>query len=185
MCFPKPRQRSAAHTGSRFQTEPLPNKTIKTPPFDSVRGQSAPFDGFGRALPDSFELENCFQMESEGAKHRLEMGFQIKLERAREIPDQLDKITATMWNSGWDPQGGNVNLFTRDFGFVLTKSILVLLGGVLIFRSTEDVSHLSILWASSKFEAFPFHKVQKCLHRRTGETMASFMDGIAKQVSSP
>ena len=163
----------------------LKNKTIKTPPFDSVRGQSTPFDGFGRTLPNSFELEDCFQMETEVAKHRLEVSFLVKLESAREIPSQLDKITASMWNSGWNPQGGTLNLFTRDFGCVLTKSILTRLGGVLIFRSREDVSHLSILWASSKFEAFPFHKVQKCLHRRTGETMASFMDGIAKQVSSP
>jgi hypothetical protein len=123
-------------------------------------------------------------METEGAKHRLEVGFQVKLESAREIPNQLDKINSSMWDSGWNPQGGNVNLFTRDFGCVLTKSILALLGGVLIFRSREDVSHLSILWASSKFEAFPFHKVQKCLHSRYGETMASFMDGIAKQISS-
>jgi hypothetical protein len=153
---------------------------IETPPFDAIAGQSNPFTGFGQILPNSVELEEQFQKEAASAKHRLKECFRAVLADPREIPNELDKIITDMWNSGWDPQSGNVNLFTRDFGCVLTMSILDSLGGSLLFRSTEDVSHLSIFWVAAKFEAFPFHKVLKCLYNRQGETIVGFTDGIAK-----
>jgi hypothetical protein len=154
---------------------------IETPPFDAIAGQPNPFSGFGQILPNSVELWNRLQKEAADAQQRLQEGFRVKLSSPREVPNELDKLIAGMWESGWDPQSGNVNLFTRDLGCVLTKSILDLLGGLPIFRSETDVSHLSVFWAGAGFEAFPFHKVLKCLYSQHGETMASFMDGIASK----
>lgn len=159
-------------------------KTIETPAFDALAGQSSPFGGFGQILPNFAQLENQFLKEAADAQHRVQEGFRIKLAGRGEIPNELDKIIANMWNSGWNPESGNINLFTRDFGCVLTKAILDLLGGRLIFRSKEDVSHLSIFWANAKLEAFPFHKVLKCIHNRQGETMTNFIDGLASKLKS-
>ncbi len=159
------------------------DKTIEISPFDAIAGQSTPFYGFGQILHGSFELENRFQIEMADAQQRLQEGFQVTMVGPHEIPRQLDKIVGNMWNSGWDSQRGNINLFTHDFGCALAKSILDLFGGVLVFRSREDLSHLSILWADAKLEAFPFHKVLKCLHNRDGETMTSFMSGLAHKIS--
>jgi len=164
----------------------MPNhnvKTVEVPPFDALAEEASPFGGFGPILPTSAELNDRFQKEAIDARRRIQEGFQTKLASPTETPNELDKIITSMWNSGWNPEIGNVDLFARDFGCLLTKAILELLGGMLIFRSTDDASHLSIFWADAKLEAFPFHKVLKCLNNRHGETMSSFVSGLKTFIS--
>ena len=94
----------------------------------------------------------------------------------------MDQIISEMWDSGWNPETGNINLFARDFGVVLVDAILKSLGGKPIFRSEKDMSHLSIFWANSKLEAFPFHKVLKCLFNRQGESASSFVSSLYEKL---
>ncbi|MBN1919224.1 MAG: hypothetical protein JW889_15070 [Verrucomicrobia bacterium] len=91
----------------------------------------------------------------------------------------LDKIIDGMWREGWDPDASDINLFVRDFGLVLASSVLSLLGGDLVFRSEEDLSHLSIWWPVFQVEAFPFHKVYKRLYVSQGESIVSFVRGVS------
>jgi hypothetical protein len=161
------------------------SKTIEVPPFDALSGQVNPFLGFGQILPNSFELEKRFQETLTKALRNVKDGFKVKLAIPNEIPRELDRIIVGMWDSGWNPESGNVNLFSRDFGCILTKAVLDSLGGISTFRSIDDISHFSIFWPDAKLEAFPFHKVLKCLYNRNGETMISFIEGLAGQLGKP
>ena len=81
-----------------------------------------------------------------------------------------------------DPHVGNLNLFTRDFGLLLTEATLDLLGGRLVFRLPGDeiYVHNSIFWPG--VEAFPFHKAFKCLTESDGESMAYFVRGVGHEL---
>lgn len=153
------------------------------PAFDALSGEGLPYSGFGKILPVTPERVMRLKAAIADAQKRVSEGFGFDFHNPAEAPKHLDAIVADMWNTGWDPKTGNVNVFTRDFGLVLTESILGLLGGALMLRAEQDLSHLSIFWVDFKIEAFPFHKVLKCLYRRHGESMASFVAGLAKCVN--
>ena len=156
---------------------------IEVPPFDALFGQATPFLGFGKILSRPLETEAEFFSAIVDAERRVKDGFRVKLQTPNEVAEELDKIILGMWESGWNPKTGNINLFTFDFGCALTKAILDKLGGQLTFRSSKDTNHLSIIWQNAKLEAFPFHKALKCLHNRYGETMISFINGLANKLN--
>jgi len=155
----------------------------EVPPFDSIKGDSSPYLGFGDILTNSLQLDQKLEIAIIEARNRIEKGFKECLKTQLEVPTQIDSIIKMMWDAGWDPTKGNVNLFTRDFGLVLCGSIIELYGGERIFRTEENMNHFSIFWRKSMFEVFPFHKVLKCLLSETGESMVSFVKGIKNETT--
>ena len=103
---------------------------VKVPPFDVLAGDTEPFTGFGDVLPPSAEVSETFLSEAENARRRLEDGFKRDLKDPKLAAQRLDEIIAEMWAQGWSPKVGNVALFTRDFGLVLTTTVLSLCGGM-------------------------------------------------------
>jgi hypothetical protein len=153
------------------------------PAFDMLVGQrTPPFLGFGDVIQDSRELEKKLHADAAQVQSKIRDAFRVKLRSSSSIPKELDAIIEKMWNTGWDPSVGNLNLFTRDFGLLLVKATLDLLGGRLIFRSSDDdfYVHNSILWPG--VEAFPFHKAFKCMTETDGESMAYFVRGLGGQL---
>jgi hypothetical protein len=153
------------------------------PAFDMLVGQATtPYRGFGGVIQDSSELERELHADAAKARHEIRDTFGAKLESSSSIPKELDDIVEEMWETGWDPRVGDLNLFTATFGLLLIEATLDLLGGRPIFRSPGDdiYVHNSIFWPG--VEAFPFHKAFKCLTQSDGETMAYFVRGVGHQL---
>lgn len=151
----------------------------KTPPFDRLTGLSAPFEGFGPVLDRSQDRTDEFCRVVAEARRRIRDVFSVAIsDSPAEIADQLDILADSMWDDGWDPSTGDVNLFATDFGLVLTAAMIKTGGGSLVFRSESDLSHVSVWYQDRGVEAFPFHKVFKRLSSREGESIASFVSGI-------
>lgn len=155
------------------------------PLFDFLSGYSAPFGGFGTPLEQSPEKMHRFHTEAKEAKKRLVVGFQKQLSDLESVTKELESIASEMWMQGWDPNKDAINLFTTDFGLVLTSSIVESLGGVIIFRQEEDISHLSIWWQHKHAEAFPFHKIYKRLFKSEGESISFFVDRLRVLLFGP
>lgn len=95
------------------------------------------------------------------------------------MPAALEGVIEDMWQQGWDPHHGNVDLFVRDFGLILCKSLYSQCsGGSLQFRSQTNLDHTSIWWPAQGIEAFPFHKIYKRLFSRSGESTVFFAAGV-------
>jgi hypothetical protein len=165
----------------------LSNRNISDfPAFDLLSGKATrpPYRGFGDVIEDSRELERKLRADAAQVRKDVREIFHAKLETATSTPKELDDIVARMWETGWDPNVGNLGLFNASFGLLLTEATLDLLGGTLIFRSPgDDVDiHNSILWPG--VEAFPFHKAFKCLTQSDGESMAYFVRGVGHELKS-
>lgn len=156
--------------------------TNQVPAFDAILGIALPFAGFGDVLQNTSEIEAKFRLTALEAQKRLHRGFGTRFQNVPETLQELDRILADMWNTGWKPESGNLNLFVTDFGLVLAVSILDLLGGVPTFRSETDLSHFSIVWPSIKLEVFPFHKSLNCLNCREGQSISGFVTGLTEIV---
>jgi hypothetical protein len=89
-----------------------------------------------------------------------------------------------MWTEGWQPERSDINLFATDFGCVLTKAIEQTLDGMLVFRSSSDLSHLSVWWPQAQVEAFPFHKTYKRLLSEEGESLGFFSRQLTRLVET-
>jgi hypothetical protein len=150
--------------------------------FDLLVGQAAPFLGFGEVVQDSTEDEREFHKNADQVRQQIRDTFGAKLDNSSTTPKELDDIAQELWETGWNPQVGNLALFTRDLGLLLAEATLDLLGGRLICRSTTNLIHWSIFWASQRVEAFPFHKALKCLTHSEGETMTYFVRGLGHQL---
>jgi len=149
--------------------------------FDLLTGKKAPFLGFGETSQDSREIEAERHKATDQAREQIRNVFGAKLESPTTTPKELDDIVQELWETGWNPESDNVELFTRDLGLLLTEATLELLGGKLTFRSTDNNAfHWSIFWADQRVEAFPFHKTFKCLIRSHGETMTFFIIGLGQ-----
>jgi hypothetical protein len=149
---------------------------------DILTDSTTPYLGFGAIMEHSNDAEMNLHKEATKVRNDLKDEFGVILDDPLIIPEELDSIVRQMWNSGWDPQNGNIDLFARDFGLVLIEAILALLGGVLIFRRGSNVNHLSIFWSKSKIEAFPFHKTLKCLLNEDGDSMTYFVRGLCHYI---
>jgi hypothetical protein len=156
----------------------LSNPIPDLPAFDLYVGLKSPFPRFGDAVQDSPELVRALREEAAKWRREVRSMFGVPLESATSIPAELDNIIRQMWESYWDPTVGNLDLFTRTFGLLLTETTLDLLGGSPIFRlPTDHVNiHNSIFWPG--VEAFPYHKAFKCLAEGDGESMAFFVRGV-------
>lgn len=156
------------------------------PAFDMFSGEAtAPYRGFGGVVQDPSELERQFHAEAAQVRKGFQKTFRAKLESYASIPEELDSLIEKMWETGWNPRVGNLNLFTRDFGLLLFEAMLGVLGGKPIFRSPGDDNvyiHHSIFWLG--VEAFPFHKAFKCLTETDGESMAYFVRGVGLELES-
>jgi hypothetical protein len=161
----------------------LSNQIPDFPAFDLLVGRATtPYHGFGGVIWDSSELERKLHADAARVRQEVRDTFGVKLESTSTIPRELDDIVEEMWKTGWDPRVGDLNLFTRTFGLLLIEAALDLLGGKPVFRSPDDdvYIHNSIIWPG--VEAFPFHKVFKCLTEGDGETMAYFVRGVGYQL---
>ena len=156
---------------------------LKVPPFDLLTHQASPYTGFGDVLTPSLERDGVLLAAADRARERVEEGFRQMLGEPTSIPSQLDEIISVMWAQGWNPDAANINLFSTDFGLLLTKVSLSLVGGSLVFRSETDISHLSLWWAHKEVEAFPFHKILKRLYSREGESIAFFVAGLSRRIT--
>lgn len=155
---------------------------LEVPAFDALEGQAEPFAGFGQPLAGP-ALGRDFESLVGQAWMRVNDGLWPSPPSFEDVPLMLDATISEMWETGWDPEAGDLNLFVRDFGAVLTASVRHMWGGELVFRSTYDVSHLSVWWPEARFEAFSFHKVLKALHQREGESLTLFARGVGQHVS--
>jgi hypothetical protein len=150
--------------------------------FDLLVGQSSPFLGFGEVIQNSEEHERELHKDAEQVRRQIRDTFGAKLDNSSSTPKELDDIAQELWENGWDPRVGDLALFTRDLGLLLTEATLDLLGGKLICRSAANLLHWSIFWSGQSIEAFPFHKALKCLTHAEGETMTYFVRGLASQL---
>ena len=153
------------------------------PALDMFSGKAtAPYRGFGGVIQDSSELEGQLHADAAQVRKEVRKTFRVRLESSSSIPKELDDIIERMWETGWDPRVGDLNLFTHDFGLLLIVATLDLLGGRPVFRSPGDdvYVHNSIFWPG--VEAFPFHKAFKCLTESDGESMAYFVGGAGHEL---
>ena len=147
--------------------------------FDLLTGQASPFTGFGERCDASAR----FAVLSARAIGRFDEMFGVKAEDVDEIASQLDRIIVEMWNEGWDPDTGNIDLFTTDFGALLANSIAKDFEGTPVFRSVTDLTHMSVWWPVERIEAFPFHKVFKRLCSREGEGLSFYVQALSRLVT--
>lgn len=152
--------------------------SLRVPPFDMLTGQPSPYSGFGEPLSESNDLEKQFVCLADEARNRLNNGFGRQLVNDASLPSELDSIIREMWEHGWSPDTGNVNLFATDLGLVLAAMLHAKHKAAIVFRSATDVSHLSLFWAREGVEVFPFHHVAKCLLDRQSDSIVTFVDGI-------
>jgi hypothetical protein len=160
----------------------LPVLFLDVPPFDVLTSQTTPFTGFGDPLAATTDCEGRFLDTAHQARRRISEVFALELGGPEEVPAKLEGVIAQMWVEGWDPETGDVNLFTTDFGCVLAQAIHQTLGGLLVFRSATDLSHLSLWWHERAVEAFPFHKTYKRLLSNEGDSFPYFARCLANLV---
>lgn len=150
--------------------------------FDLLTGQKESYPGFGNPLPESSARSSRFNTLVDAAVTRVQEGFSVNLADDSVITTKLDSIISEMWSEDWNPEPGNVNLFSTDFGLILTRTLQRLAGGTLVFRSETDLNHTSIYWPTLGIEAFPFHKVYKRLNAKEGESLDTFVGGVIRLV---
>ena len=86
--------------------------------FDLIRGEE-PTAIYGDILLDDDEANLNLTHMKKVADHRFrEMFLQGRDELSIMI---LEKTLEKMWNEGWNPEKGNINLFATGFGTILTS----------------------------------------------------------------
>lgn len=149
--------------------------------FDALSGSKEPFEGFGPALP-SVGAERAFRVVVSQARERVKSVFNEDIGPDRRGVETVEQVVVTMWQEGWNPEAGDLDLFARDFGALVTDSILSEVGGTLVFRSQTDLSHTSLWWPAQQFEVFPFHRAAKRLVRQEGEGLLYLFDSVCRKV---
>jgi len=156
---------------------------IEIPPFDLITGDAIPFDGFGNIIEDKKNVEIRFLKVLKEVSDRIRDIFNLDLDCENiDVVKDLENIISQMWLEGWDPESGDYNLFSRDFGSILAREIKSQLGGDYIFRSTKRLDYMSIFWKEKKVEAFPFFKVLKRLFNKDGESLTYFFSSLRKMI---
>lgn len=157
------------------------NKIPDFPALDMfVGGRSGPYPGFGGVIERPGPLLEELRSDAASVREDLRKIFHVAFENPASTTQELDRIIEDMWETGWDPQVNDLNLFTREFGLLLFDATLDLLGGSATFRDPGEGKvyvHTSIFWPG--VEAFPFHKAFKCMTQSDGESMAHFIRGVA------
>jgi len=148
--------------------------------FDLVKGEETPIKNFGKIYIVKDDIKTMLFEVEEEARRRFNKFF---LNSNKEITiKSLEKTIQKMWNEGWNPDKGNINLFSTDFGIILTIIIIDKIGGQIIFRSDENLNDLSIWWQEKKIEVFPFHKMYKRLLSKDEDDIEYFYNQIKKMI---
>jgi hypothetical protein len=145
-----------------------------------VKNNQQPYGGYGPVIQANEAAHKQLDEVAKVAASRIEEMSGARVGFDRDSLHLLDSIIAKMWQTGWDPDEGNVDLFVTDFGAVLMRALLNTFGGRLIVRSERDVSHLSIYWSYEKVEVFPFHKTHHVLARQSSESLDEFASGLER-----
>ncbi|MBI1337582.1 MAG: hypothetical protein GC164_11535 [Phycisphaera sp.] len=148
--------------------------------FDALRADS-PTELFGPCLEgDSVTLASeHLQAMAALARSQIAEVFGDQIGRGGDGVDGLDRIIADMWDTGWSPASGDLNVFSRDFGVVLAAALLELPHAVAVFRSQRVLDHMSVWLPQNGLEVFPFHKALKCLRDKVGESMGQLYRSVA------
>jgi hypothetical protein len=152
------------------------------PVFDALRGGSSPCADFGPRLEGESVLQNFETVASE-AKSRVASIFGVEVDYGDCAAEALEGIVREMWETGWDPTKGSIDLFSTDLGCLLTKSVQQQLGGEVVFRSSRDLSHASIWFPHQRVEVFPFHRVFKRLKSQDGESLVYFLRSVSAMLA--
>ncbi len=155
----------------------------EVPAFDALAGARSPFEGFGPVMRGR-ELEENLEEVVTQASRRISDVFGINVGADRAGVASLDNVIQQLWQTGWDPDRGDVNLFARDLGSILALALSRRLHGDLVFRSSTDLSHPSVWWPSAGIEAFPFHKTWKALLQGQEESLSTYYDGLKAKVTA-
>ena len=139
------------------------------PVFDMFSSKAAPYHGFGGVVQDSNGLESQLHAEAAQVRRDVQKTCRAKLETSASIPKELDGIIEKMWETGWDPRVGNLNLFTRTFGLLLFETTLELLGGKPIFaRRARTMSTFTTRSSGRASRRFRFIRRSSASPRATG-----------------
>lgn len=151
---------------------------FEIPTFDSLTKQCVPYSGFGNTSIFSKNAPDSYVDTSQQAHSRCSEVFGIRTATPQEIIQCIDQTIASMRSQGWTPEEGSINLFTTDFGCLLTDALREMVGGSLVLRSGSDLSHASVWWAENGVEVFPFHVIYKRLQDFEASSLASFAKGV-------
>lgn len=155
---------------------------LEVPPFDMLTHQDHPFSGFGETTAYENTLPLEFSTTARTATQNVVDTFGLEPALGFDFIKSLDEIVDEMWQEGWDPHKANINLFTRDFGCLVTVSILNELSGTLVLRSKPILDHASIWWKDKSLEVFPFHVTFKRLLYRDGNTLHFFARAVRSRL---
>lgn len=154
--------------------------TMEVPPFDALKGDSHPTEICGPVLTGSEHdsaLSN-FNTMTEQARAAVQEHLKVSISSGINSVESIDRIIVDIWNTGWNPEDGNLNLFVLHFGSLLASAMLKVPGTQPVFRSTTNANHFSVLHSKSGMEYFPFHKLTKCLTESTGESASQMLNDL-------
>jgi hypothetical protein len=148
--------------------------------FDTLRGDS-PTELLGPRLDGDSVAPAAQQLRSMAARAESQITevFGVRLGVGGDGVDGLDRIIASMWDTGWSPESGDLNLFSTEFGVIFAVALLELHCAIPVFRSQRVLDHMSVWLPSNGLEVFPFHKALKCLRDRVGESMGQLYRSVA------
>lgn len=152
------------------------------PAFDALEGAQEPTDCFGGVLTGSaHESAMCHFAElCDEADNAVKDIFGRELLAEGRI-SELDDVINEMWENGWNPETGDLNLFVLHFGVLLTAAMLSVEQTTPVFRSESVLNHVSVWRLPSGTEYFPVHKVLKCLVNRRGESASQMYNDLARK----
>jgi hypothetical protein len=116
--------------------------TTEVPAFDALEGGTEPTDCFGAVLTGTaHDNAICrFAELRDQADNAVKDIFGRHLLAAGRI-SELDEVITEMWETGWDPETGDVKLFVLHFGALLTAAMLTVEGTTPVFRSDSVLDH--------------------------------------------
>lgn len=155
---------------------------LEVPPFEALTQGTCPYSGLGPLVSDAEATQN-FSPVVASAFARLSETFGVSLHPDRNGVATLEDLVNRIWDEGWDPESGDVNLFVRDLGSVFMFILQAMTAGEAVFRSKTDLSHASLWWPKKRLEIFPFHKMYRRLTDRDGESLVFFVDSLTKKLA--
>ena len=151
--------------------------------FDALENARCPAEDLGGILPLTTDLLANFADVVAQAQSRMIDVFKMEVTDQESTIEKAEDVIQRMWQESWVPTEGQIAMFTRDFGSLVTWIIYRNLHPQLIFRSEMELIHLSCWWPEGRLEAFPFHKVYKRLSRPEGESLVFFYSALKRKSS--
>jgi hypothetical protein len=148
--------------------------------FDALSGEAHPCAHFGPIISRNADVVSAHCDRIIG-QVRGSFGVEITPDAAGAMG--IERIIDGMWREDWDRGRPSLDLFTHDLGVLLFHAMHVSLGGEPAFRSTLDLTHVSLHWADQQLEIFPVHRIIKRLRNPKGESVAYFFNAIASRVT--